>query len=131
MKHLADFLLRLTGSALFEPIIGAAPAIDAWFYDNFGIRTTVGARCQLQVHAKNPYFDDLVNNETEVIEFRSAERCELIDAKVMPMLRCEYVHESTGRVHECYPVATVKYGIGYLIIIGMTLKSRELMILRS
>jgi len=33
--------------------------------------------------------------------------------------------EPTGRKHECYPIAAVKYGIGYLILIGMVLKEEK------
>jgi hypothetical protein len=111
---------------VLEPIIGAVSLIDTWLYKNLGISTTKGDPRPLLVYAEDPYFEDLVDDRTEVIEFRSAQRCETADVKLIPILRAKYKYKPTGRTHECYPIAAVKYGMGYLIIVGMTLKRERI-----
>jgi len=98
--------------------------IDSWLYKNFGVRTTLGRERSLDAKAVSP-FDDVIDRSARVTEFRSAVRCESSESRLIPIIRCEYEYGPTSRKHECYPIAAVKYGIGYLILVGMILKEEK------
>jgi len=128
-----------TGAAKTEPIIGStykssislmpvvltedSPLTDTWLYKNFGVRTTLGSMRSLE--AKNAAHFDIIDENTIIQEFRSALRCETAEAQLIPIIRSEYLYHPTGRTHECYPIAAVKYGRGYLILVGMVIKKEE------
>lgn len=103
-------------------VITDAPSlVDTWLYENFGIRTTLGGERTLKVTAVNS-FNDIIEENADIQEFRSALRCEYPECQLIPIIRGEYVYQPTGRKHECYPIAAVKYGLGYLILVGMSLR---------
>jgi hypothetical protein len=108
-----------------EPVVLTedSPLTDTWLYKNFGVRTTLGS--MRSIEAKNAAHFDIIDENTIIQEFRSALRCETAEAQLIPIIRSEYLYHRTGRKHECYPIAAVKYGRGYLIHIGMVLKKEE------
>lgn len=118
-----------TSSNTYESSIALQPMvmpddsslIDTWLYRNFGVRTTLGDKRTLKA-ATVDSFDGIVENNLDVQEFRSALRCEHPKCQLIPIIRSEYVYQPTGRRHECYPIAAVKYGLGYLILVGMVFK---------
>ena len=65
------------------------------------------------------------SEDIAIEEFRSALRCESPEAQLVPIIRSEYTYQFTDRIHECYPIAAVKYGIGYLILVGITLNKEK------
>jgi len=117
---------RYQPSVTLEPAITDAGSslVDTWLYQNLGIRTTVTSPRLVSVRTvKDPYFEGLVNNDgIEVLDFRSAIRCEVAHAKLIPILISILTHEITGQVRVSYPIAAVNYGLGYLVLIGMALK---------
>ena len=119
------------GGAIIKSEIHLTPVVipdnssltDTWLYKNFGIRTTLGDKRSLEV--KNAaHFDIVIGESLEVQEFRSALRCEAAEAQLIPIIRSEYEYQP-GRKHECYPIAAVKYGRGYLILNGMALTEEK------
>lgn len=102
--------------------------LDSWLYNQFGIRTTFFDYSIVDVHPiSDEYFKDLdkVGNQRKVLEFRSAYRSEKDKASLIPLLKAEYiikVREEEEIPFECYPIAAVKYGRGYLILNGMKLE---------
>jgi len=113
-------------SIFLQPIVipDDSSLIDTWLYKNFGVRTTLESGRTLKAKSVES-FNGLIDNGVKVQEFRSALRCESSEAQLIPIIRSEYVYQPTGRKHECYPIAAVKYGIGYLILIGMALKEEK------
>jgi hypothetical protein len=106
-----------------QPIVipDGSSLIDTWLYENFGVRTTLGDERLLKAEAVGS-FDGIIEKNSDIQEFRSALRCEHPECQLIPIIRSEYVYQPTGRKHECYPIAAVKYGFGYLILVGMVLK---------
>jgi len=112
--------------------ISLSPAIDpensyltdTWLYKNFGVRTSFWGELPLEAK-KTTHFDNFIIENTKIIEFRSALRCETAEAQLIPIIRSEYKYKRTGKIHECYPIAAVKYGRGYLILVGMRLKEEK------
>lgn len=102
--------------------------LDSWLYRQFGIRTTFFTEKIIPVHPiSDEYFKDLdkVGNQPQVLEFRSAFRSEKDRAKLIPLLKGEYnipVSDKEELSFECYPIAAVGYGKGYLILNGMKLE---------
>lgn len=102
--------------------------LDSWLYKQFGIRTTFFNHSIVDVRPiLDEYFKDLhaVGNETKVKEFRSAFRSEKDESILTPLLKAEYrikVQEEKEISFECYPIAAVKYGEGYLVLNGMKLE---------
>jgi len=117
------------GSNIYESSIALQPVvmpdgsslIDTWLYKNFGVRTTLGDERSLKAEAVNS-FREIIEKNLDVQEFRSALRCEHPECQLVPIIRSEYVYQPTGRKHECFPIAAVKYGLGYLILVGLRLK---------
>ena len=109
-------------SIALQPVVmpDGSSLIDTWLYKNFGVRTTLGDERSLKAEAVNS-FRDIVEKNLDVQEFRSALRCEHPECQLVPIIRSEYVYQPTGRKHECYPIAAVKYGLGYLILVGLRL----------
>lgn len=125
-------ITRLTNACTYESTISLTPVVipddpplkDTLLYENFGVRTTLGRERSLQ--AKNAtHFDNIIDKSTEVKEFRSAFRCETTESRLIPIIRSDFRYYDAGRKHECYPIAAVKYGRGYLIHVGMQLKKEE------
>lgn len=119
-------------ASTYESSITLSPAIDpensyltdTWLYKNFGVRTSFWGEFSLE--AKNTtHFDNFIIENTKIPEFRSALRCETAEAQLIPIIRSEYKYKHTGKIHECYPIAAVKYGRGYLILVGMRLKEEK------
>jgi hypothetical protein len=109
-----------SSSIVLQPIVysDGTSLIDTWLYKNFGIRTSLGEERSLDAEAVS-----LNNGKWKVHEFRSALRCENPDCHLIPIVRSEFIYQPTGKKHECYPIAAVKYGHGYLILVGLRLKS--------
>ncbi len=117
-RHVHVLTSQLT--SVFHP--DEASIVDTWLLRAFGIRTTVGS--QRKVNAKEAEgFHDILEDRDEINEFRSALRSESADSTLIPLLRAKYGYgpEDTGRVHECYPIAAVKHGLGYLVLIGLAM----------
>jgi hypothetical protein len=127
--YIGSSVTKPTSSNTYESSIALQPVvmpddsslIDTWLYRNFGIRTTLGGKRTLKATAVNS-FNGIVGENVDVQEFRSALRCENPECHLIPIIRSEYVYQPTGRKHECFPIAAVKYGLGYLILVGMVLK---------
>jgi hypothetical protein len=67
-------------------------------------------------------FADLIASDSTIQEFRAIERCESLDALLIPIFKSEYRPNYAERMHECYPIAAIKLGLGYFIICGMVIK---------
>ncbi len=109
---------------------------DTWLHKTFGIQCNLfGDSEKVVFPVDDTYFHDLVKSDGTVTvrEFRSAVRSERSDIPLIPLLRSF----STITIHvegekedkvvnfPCYPISVVKYGLGYLVIVGMHLmKSR-------
>jgi len=109
-------------SIVLQPIVipDDSSLIDTWLYKNFGIRTTLGDKRSLKAEAISS-FSEIIESSLDVQEFRSALRCEHPECQLVPLIRSEYIYQPSGRKHECYPIAAVKYGLGYLILVGLRL----------
>ncbi len=99
-----------------------ASIVDTWLLRAFGIRTTVGSQRKVKA-SESDGFHGILEDRDEINEFRSALRSESTDSTLIPLLMAQYRYrpEETGRVHECYPIAAVKYGLGYLVLIGIAM----------
>jgi len=121
--HIMDEPHTYTSSIALQPIVipDGSSLIDTWLFKNFGIRTSLGDERPLRAEGVNS-FRDIIEKDLVVHEFRSALRCEHPECQLIPIIRSEYVYRPTGKKHECYPIAAVKYGLGYLILVGLVLK---------
>jgi hypothetical protein len=107
-------------------IPGNSYLTDTWLYKNFGVHTTLGDKRPLK--AKNAAHFDIIEGESEVLEFRSALRCESAEAQLIPIIQGEFEYQKDRKV-DCYPIAAVKYGRGYLILNGMVLEEEKHLLL--
>jgi len=100
--------------------------MDSSLYRFFGIRTTFFDHGIIPVRAvPDEFFRDLdtVGDAMNVREFRAAYRSENEEATLIPLLKGEHQIRETRRItFECYPIAAVKFGKGYLILNGMKLE---------
>lgn len=115
---------------MLEPSVTDAGSslVNTWLYKNLGIRTTLTSARLVKVRTvEDSYFKKLIPNkeEVEVQEFRSAIRCEITNAKLIPILVAKLTHRVTGQPRAFYPIAAVKYGVGYLIMVGMALEKKR------
>jgi hypothetical protein len=108
-------------SLILEPVINpdASSLTDTWLFRNLGLRTTLCSETTRVVTSAHQEFSDLVPPGLEVREYRAAERCELSEVALLPILKSEYRYADTSRMHECYPIAAVRYGLGFFMICGM------------
>lgn len=108
---------------------------DCSLYRFFGIRTTFFNATILPVTAiPDKFFKGLANigGVNEVKEFRSAYRSVTRESTLLPILKASHkitviVEESKKKQidFDCYPISAVEYGMGYLLLNGMSLeKSR-------
>jgi len=102
--------------------------LDSSLYRHFGIRTTFFGPANLPVHpVPDRYFEGLadIGGSTVVNEFRSAYRSDRDKALLMPLLKAEHKIQDPWKreiAFECYPLAAVRFGRGYLILSGMKLE---------
>jgi hypothetical protein len=93
----------------------------------FGIRTTFFEPSLLQsTSVDDKYFKDLnqVGDSMIVKEFRSAYRCEKSNVLLIPLLKAEHTWkklDDTLKTIDCYPIAAVNIGRGYLVLNGLAL----------
>lgn len=108
---------------------------DCSLYGFFGVRTTFSSSAILSVTpVSDRFFKGLssVGGVKDVNEFRSAYRSDKEEATLIPLLKSSQkitVIVEGGKKKQmdfdCYPIAAVKYGKGYLLLNGMALeKSR-------
>lgn len=108
---------------------------DCSLYKFFGIRTTFFSAAILAVTSvSDKFFKGLasVGGVNDVKEFRSAYRSDKEQATLIPLLKAAHkitvIPDGAKKKQidfDCYPIAAVKYGNGYLLINGMALeKSR-------
>jgi len=113
---------------------------DCSLFQYFGIRTTMFGPTILSVEpVSDDFFNHLdgVGGKKQVKEFRSAYRSENAAATLIPLLKASHnlvsiVQDEKGKTvstkqvdFDCYPIAAVNYGKGYLLLNGMALeKSR-------
>lgn len=88
---------------------------NTWLHKNFGVRTTIALEVINKEIISNKGVISNVMDVSKVREFRSAIRCESKDTKLVPILIAK----------NCYPIAAIKYGLGYLIIVGIQLKEEK------
>lgn len=117
----------IPGLLLRQVLLDTSYLLDTWLYKQFGIRTTFFDKSVIRVHSVlDAHFHglDIVGDDTNVLEFRSAYRAEKENATLVPLLRAEYkIKRPDGKElsFECYPIAAVKNGKGCLILNGMEL----------
>lgn len=103
-----------------------ASLLNTWAYNTFGVMTTIADPQDVKLDAvEDPYFHDLlpVGSVITVKEFRSPFRCDSREAKLIPIVKAEL--DFQGHVLETYPIAAVKYGIGYLVIFAIKLEQKD------
>ena len=105
--------------------VDASSTTDTWLYRTLGVRTTLGSETSRLVEATRHDFADLVSSRQQVQEFRAIERCESNNSILVPVLKSEYRPNYAQRMHECYPIAAVKHGLGYFVICGMVVKDER------
>jgi hypothetical protein len=107
-------------SIILEPTTypDASSLSDTWIFRNLGVRTTLGSATIRPIQLVHEKFDDLLQSITSVQEFRSIDRCESDENELIPILKSEYQYAPTQRIHECYPVAVLRYGLGYFLFCG-------------
>ena len=112
------------GSIILQPGVNpdASSLVDTWSFRNLGLRTTLRSETTRKIEAVHKDFADIVQPDSEVQEFRAIERCEANNAELVPIFKSEYQYSPTQRTHECYPVAAVRFGLGYFVICGMVVK---------
>lgn len=103
---------------IFTPIISGGSLVDTWLYNNFGIRTTLGGKMSLKVTPTVEFLRTI--GETKINVFRAALTCEKEDSFLIGLVSAKY-----GKNRECYPVAAIHQGIGYLILFGIALDERK------
>jgi hypothetical protein len=100
--------------------------LNSSLYSYFGVRTTFFQDAIVPVTSVSKrFFEDLdkVGGAADVKEFRSPYRCEKEEATLKPLLIAEYpIPDPTPLRFECYPIAAIKYGKGYLVLNGMKLE---------
>jgi hypothetical protein len=102
-----------------------ASIIETLLFHTFGIRTTVGDPRVLKVRPRVG-FEDLIKSGDNVNEFRAAIRSESPDCVLYPLLTAQYQYSppgQQGRIHQCYPIAAVKCGLGYLVLMGISMNN--------
>jgi hypothetical protein len=102
--------------------LDAASTRETWLFVNLGCRTTISAQAARKIQAAQDDFADLVTSDSTIQEFRAIERCESLDALLIPIFKSEYQPNYAERMHECYPIAAIRLGLGYFIICGMVVK---------
>lgn len=111
-----------------QPIIllNNSPLTKTVLYKELGIRTTFFKDKLLEVESVgDEYFKglDMVGGSKKVKEFRSPYRCEKNTTTLIPLLKAEYpLKDDFSEVFECYPIAAVKFGKGYLVLNGLALE---------
>ncbi len=93
--------------------------LHSWLRKNFGLRTTIGPEENLvtyQLSQDRNIAGNLVNllDNESVTEFRSS----TYHRHLIPLLRA--LKPADSPIEECYPLAAVKFGFGYLIPAGIT-----------
>jgi len=115
-------------------LLESSPLRDCSLYTFFSIRTTFFDPAILTAEAVSDSFFDKLDNiggTKKVKEFRSAYRSKSEEFTLIPLLKT--AHKIPTRKEfkkktldfDCYPIAAVKYGYGYLLLNGFKLeKSR-------
>jgi len=102
-----------------------ASLLDTWLSKAFGVTTTLGDSREVKLRiVDDEYFRDLLpkDNDVTVSEFRAPVRCDSREAKLIPVVKADWrFGPSLEYTLECYPIAGVRYGIGYLVIFALRL----------
>ena len=118
-KSIKDYIenrSRITLNPMINVFRGSL--IDTWLYKNFGIRTTLGSKRSLKAIPKLNFLKNI--GKTKINEYRAALRCERDDSTFIGLISAEY-----EKNYECYPVAAVYQGFGYIILFGIALDSEN------
>jgi hypothetical protein len=119
---------KIPGVLLPTVLLRTTHLMDSSLYRLFGVRTTFFDATVLPVRSvPDKYFAELdkVGGTLNVNEFRSAYRSESRKAVLIPLLSAEHIVPETPSRQipfECYPIAAIKHGKGYLILNGMKLE---------
>lgn len=108
-----------------RPHPNATSLVDSWLFRNLGLRTTLRPETTRTIQPAHKEFANLLQANTTVQEFRSVERCESSDNELIPVFRAQYQNFPTERIHECYPIAAIRHGLGYFVICGMVVNKQE------
>jgi hypothetical protein len=111
--------------SILEPveIPGHTSVRHSWMEQNFQITTTIGLSQYIRVYqsaADIQRIGDLTNIGGSIFieEYRSS----IYGPKLIPLLRSRLPINNFGA--ECYPVSATKFGLGYLILFGLTPNTR-------
>jgi len=103
---------------------------DTMFYRLTKVRTTFFNPTVLTVYPiSDKYFNEIdkVGGDIKVLEFRSAFRSEG-NNELIPLLVAKHrivAQQGESIFLQCYPIAAVRCGLGYLVLIGMKLEKRR------
>jgi len=106
-----------------------ASLLDTWLSKTFGVITTLGDRQIVTLRpVQDPYFSDLLPKDRSLIlhEFRAPIRCDSRQARLIPIVEADWrFGPHLEYVLECYPIAAVGYGTGYLLVFAATLRKEN------
>ncbi len=103
-----------------------ASLLDTWLYKTFGIMTTLGDAQDVSLYKVNDsYFSSIIKEGEQIVvkEFRSPFRCDSEDSKLIPLVKASWQFDKHSV--ECYPIAAINHGAGYVLIFAMRLESKN------
>lgn len=107
-----------------------ASLTESWVFKNLKLQCNLFGGGEKPVFpVEDSYFKDLVPSIGSILikEFRSLIKSENPDIQIIPILKSysDFPIKSEGKIfntkYPCYPIAAVRYGIGYFVFIGVNL----------
>ncbi len=114
----------LHNQLVLQPRLTAGSLIDTCLFKNFGVHTTTFFTKNRNLIA-TPIADFLRDiGEMDITEFRAAINCEKENMEFYRLFSTR-LDQVVGEESECFPVAALKYYMGYLVLFGMDITSER------